>query len=100
MNADELYFGSEFIRWVVVIAFAIYSFNANRQSVKQTVFDEMNRKIITMESQMAHVPTRQQISLLFERLGKMEAEIDGLSKQLKPIDSSLNRINDYLLSHK
>ncbi len=100
MNADELYFGSEFLRWLVVIGFALYSFFSNRQSAKQTEMAELTKKVVTLEADLSHIPTRQQISLLFERLGKMEAEIDGLSRQLEPINASLNRINDYLLKHK
>lgn len=100
MNANDLYFGSEFLRWFVVIGFAIYSYQSNRASAKQAVVTELSSRLIVIESDMKHMPSRHQISLLFERLGKLEAEIEGLSEQLRPINTSLDRINDYLLRQR
>lgn len=78
----------------------VYVFFSNRQAAKDKELQDAKLRIGTLEERVRNMPDH---TLVTEMLGDMKAvrvEVSGLKDSISPLVRSVDRINDYLLSHK
>lgn len=100
MNLEEMNFGFEAVRWIVVTAIGIYAWVIGRQSASSREMLELRTRLTTLEAQMRQVPSVDQLHEVAAKLARIDARMDGIAESVQPIARSLDRINDYLLKHK
>lgn len=100
MNLEDLNFGFEAVRWIVVTAIGVYAWLVGRQSASSRELLELRTRLTTLEAQIRQVPNAEQLHQLAARLARIDARMDGIAESVQPIARSLERINDYLLKHK
>ena len=100
MNFEQLNFGFGTIQWVVITVIGIYSWLIGRQSASSKELLDLRTRITTLETEMRQVPSHGQLNDLMGRLERVDARLEGVASSMQPLTRSLDRINDYLLSHR
>lgn len=100
MNFEQLNFGFGTIQWVVITVIGIYSWLIGRQSASSKELLDLRTRITTLEAEMRQVPSHGQLNDLMGRLERVDARLEGVASSMQPLTRSLDRINDYLLSHR
>lgn len=100
MNFTDLTFGFETTRWIVTTGIGIYAWLIGRQSASAKEMLELRTRITTLEAEMRQVPSSEQLHEVAAKLARIDARMDGIAESVQPIARSLDRINDYLLTHK
>jgi len=100
MDANELRFSFAFLQWLVTAAVGIYAWHIGRQSARVKETNELRERLIALEGQMKEVPSQVAMGQVAARLERLDAELGSNNRELKAINASLNRINDYLLNSK
>ncbi|WP_262880244.1 DUF2730 domain-containing protein [Pseudomonas paralcaligenes] len=75
------------------------SSKAEAEQLVRRLADQDNR-ILVLEQRMDHLPDGQQLSELAGDIKAMNARLEGLGNQIGPLARSVERMNDYLMTHK
>ncbi|EPK4543376.1 DUF2730 domain-containing protein [Serratia marcescens] len=100
MKFEELQFSWQVLQWAVLSAIGIYSWIVGRQSASNKEMLELRTRLVSIEAQLAHVPTQQQVTILLEKLSGTEAGLRSIDTLISGMSSRLEYINNYLLNNK
>lgn len=111
MDWDAFFRGLNFVGTLVL---GIWTFVLNRRKASQMeaeatrlLLTQLQERILTLEVQMKHMPDDAQLDALVDQIATLagdmkglRAEMTGVARELSPLSRSVERINDYLLSHR
>lgn len=100
MGFEEVTFGFEAMRWIVVTAIGIYAWIIGRQSASAKEMLELRTRMTALEVQIKELPGSKDLHEVAARLERIDARLDGVTESIQPIGRSLDRINDYLLTNR
>lgn len=88
------------LQWLVMAGVALYAHLAKRDAANTAEVNDLSRRVTTLEEQMRHLPDQELVNELSGDMKAVKAELQGVKEAFAPLVKSLDRINDYLLSHK
>lgn len=100
MPIDDITFPFGVVQWIVTIAIGIYAWVVGRQSATGKDIQALNNRLVAIETQLKHTPTQLEMQSVARQLERIDAHIQAQQEALKPINKSLDRINDFLLNQK
>ena len=100
MNLNELTFGFEAVRWIVISAIGIYAWVVGRQSASSREMLELRTRLTTLEAQMAQVPSQMQLHELIGKIERISGTVNATSQCIEPLRRSVERVENYLLNNK
>lgn len=100
MDFNDLSFGFETVRWIVVTAIGIYAWIIGRQSASSKELLELRTRITKLESDMRSVPSQQQMHELALQVSRVVGSVDTLAQRIEPLRKSVDRVESYLLTNK
>lgn len=100
MDISDVKFSFNAVQWLVTAAIGIYAWFVGRQAASAKELLELRTRLIQIEAAMKQVPSQTTMMEVLKRLERVDTELRGLGRELKPINSNLDRINTYLLNHK
>jgi len=96
MNFDDMQFGFETVRWLVVTAIGIYAWFIGRQSASAKELLELRTRIIKMEVELKQVPRREDFHALAVRVERMDVALEAVGNRLDTLCETVLRIDDWL----
>ena len=93
-------FSFEAVRWLVLTAIGIYAWFIGRQSASSAELLELRTRITTLETQMAQVPSQQQLHEMVANIERLRGAVETVAARIEPVAHSVNRVEDYLLNKK
>lgn len=97
---DELRFAFGVLQWLVTLAIGLYAWASNKRAATDAQVTAVAARVTTLEEKMQHLPDQKLVHGLAGDMKAVKAELEGVKNALAPLGKSLDRINDYLLSHK
>jgi len=99
-NLEAVRLAATVAQWLITGGVAIYAWIANRQAANAKEVEELRGRVIALEEQMRHLPDQSLVTDLSGDLKAVRAELQGVRETIAPLVRSVDRINDYLLSHR
>lgn len=100
MNVEELQFSFGFIQWLIMAAVGLYAWWVGRQSASQQDLLDLRTRLVKLEVEMAQVPSQAALHEVLAKLERVAANAETAREVMSSMQSSLARINDYLLNNK
>jgi len=97
MNFDELNFGFETVRWLVVSAIGVYAWFIGRQSASATEFLELRTRIAKLEAEMQQIPRQAEFHELALKFERLDVSVRALTQNMSETGRAVRRIEDYLM---
>jgi len=98
MNFENMQFGFETVRWLVVTAIGVYAWFIGRQSASAKEFLELRTRIMQLEGEMAQIPKHQEFHELALKVERLDVSIKGINQHLAEMRASVRRIEDWLMN--
>lgn len=86
--------------WIFNAGLAYYVFVSGRKLAKDTEVQEIKQRIIALEERVKNVPDHHAIAQMTGDMKAIRAEIHALQTAMSALNRNVDRVNDYLLSHK
>jgi Protein of unknown function (DUF2730). len=100
MGVEQLTFSFTAVQWLVMAAIGLYAWFVGRLSASAREVQELRLRIVTLEERLKHVPSQPEVSEMGAQLTKLDAQTEGLNRELKTMHTQLSRIEQYLLNNK
>ncbi len=118
MDIKQLEFMFQVMQFIGTGAIGVYVYISNKNrvtnermtSMEKDIDDRMDnhgQRLARMEATVEHQPTTADMAKLSDMIAQLSAQVHGLAAnvngihhQLKPIQESISRVNDYLLNNK
>lgn len=98
--SEELKVGIQVLQFFCMFGLALYTFISNRRVAKDAEVQEVKHRVTVIEERVKNTPDHQLITQMTGDLRAMRAELGAMHQQMESLNSSLNRVNDYLLNNK
>lgn len=96
----DLQFWVSAAQWLLMGGIGLYAHLAKRDAANTADVNDLSRRVTTLEEQMRHLPDQALVGELAGDMKAVKAELQGVREALGPLARSVERVNDYLLSHK
>jgi len=97
MNFDELNFGFETVRWLVVTAVGVYAWFIGRQSASAKELLELRTRMTQLEAEFQQLPRRAEFHELALKFERMDVSVRAVNQHMAEVGRSVRRIEDYLM---
>jgi len=98
MNFDELNFGFETVRWLVVSAIGVYAWFIGRQSASAKELLELRTRITKLEAEMKQIPTQSELHELALKFERLDSSVKALDRHVETLGATVVRIEEWLLN--
>ena len=115
LNYEAAKFWFDVLQFILTLAIGVYVWVVNRHRVTHTriagledhvadKFADHEKRLITVEKDIEHLPDNDDVSILRQRTAAIEGDIKGVRQEIhgirelmEPMSRSMDRMNDYLL---
>lgn len=87
-------------QWAATGAIALYAHLAKRDAANLAEVNAIGKRVTTLEEQMRHLPDQSLVNELAGDMKEVRAELKGVRDLISPLVRNVERLNDYLLTHK
>jgi tetrahydromethanopterin S-methyltransferase subunit G len=99
INYQALQFWFSVANAAVTGLIGLYVWLSSRQRATKRDIDAMDDRLIRIEKDVEHAPSRADIERLNDRISQIGNSVTGVEGELRQINRSLQLINDHLLNH-
>lgn len=92
--------------WVMVlqllfmVGWALFTWWSAKGKAETDEVNSLRERVLVLEQQYQHMPDQKLVQQLATNMGIIRAELEGLRNEFRPLVKQLDRVNDFLLSHK
>jgi len=98
MNFDEINFGFETVRWLVVTAVGVYAWFIGRQSASAKELLELRMRITRLEAELQQTPRQAEFHELALKLERLDSSMRALDRHVDSLGATVVRIEEWLLN--
>jgi len=98
MNFDELNFGFETVRWLVVTAVAVYAWFVGRHSASARELLELRMRITRLEAELQQIPRQAEFHALALKFERLDSSVKALDRHIETLGATVTRIEEWLLN--
>lgn len=91
---------SSWLQYLVSGAVGVYAYLAKRDAANAADVSKLQQRVTALEEQMRHLPDQSLVNELAGDMKAVKVGLDGIREAIAPLARSVDRINDYLLTHK
>ncbi|MFK4751461.1 DUF2730 family protein [Oceanobacter antarcticus] len=100
INYQAMQFWFSVANAAITAAIALYVWLASRQRATKKDIDEMDDRLIRIEKDVEHAPSRADFEKMNDRITQIGNSVTGVEGELRQINHSLQLINDHLLNNR
>jgi len=97
MNFEEINFGFETVRWLMMTAIGVYAWFVGRQSASGKELLELRTRIIQVETELQQLPRQAEVHEMALKVERLDVSVRGMGQHLNEMRASVRRIEDYLM---
>ena len=91
---------SSWLQYLVSGAVCVYAYLAKRDAANAADVSKLQQRVTALEEQMRHLPDQSVVNELAGDMKAVKVGLESVERAIAPLARSVDRISDYLLTHK